>query len=804
MFGTWGFRHLILNILFCRIECISDENISSITSQQTWEAVPQVKAPPPLVTTHHGPTEGKICHQDNCRTGSDWSACECQHWECCSAGSTVAKCQTCNYEAVLQCSHSSMCQELINGEVPCCLETYVRNQEKKVCARCNMGRCSSDGDCSRAGLCCRDRRCVNCPTPPPTPPPTTPPTQPPPPVCTHSSQCPLPRTQCCLKRYSTVKRCGHCYGICEGDGDCQEGKCCNSESCGECGVGGPKCLSVATCRQGQCCLYLDFEKIVGPFPQNSYVFRDKTVCVACNTPGNCLANTDCAEGLHCSRRKKCEPIGPRPCSTREDCNEKCLSVATCLPGYCCLYLDFEKIRGPFPQSSYVFRDKTVCAPCNTPGNCLENTDCAEGLHCSRSKKCEPIAPRPCSTREDCIPGDCCLIGSFLSSPVMNRLIDVVPVDWPTGPGRCGRCSGTCTTDTSCPTGQCCSNRRCGPCIPSCIDQRYCRPEQCCLRGTIASPSRKICVDDCDGICTTNRDCPSQVCLPSGRCKPGPKEPGTCWKARDCDEWWKNGKDQCCLKGIAGNWRHKCADCSGPGTCRTDEDCRNGLTCDQFSRKCICNRNEDCTHGQVCDRSRNCVTNACLEASQCQSPDECCLKSPSSFSPMKTCGNCEPPRICDNNRDCRNGLKCLNGKCITGKFCFGGYLNLDSSNILCISSITYVEPPPEQPCVMITQCQTYECCLKSPNSWRKTCGMCEPPRICDYDRDCRTGLKCTNGNCLPVITPKTTPPTQPPVKKCSRFQDCRRNECCLIGGENQNFCTTVNIPMISYNFIYFSI
>ena len=82
--------------------------------------------------------------------------------------------------------------------------------------------------------------------------------------------------------------------------------------------------------------------------------------------------------------------------------------------------------------------------------------------------------------------------------------------------------------------------------------------------------------------------------------------------------------------------------------------------------------------------------------------------------------------------------------------------------------------------MASQCQTFECCLKSPSSWRKTCGMCEPPRICDNDRDCRTGLKCTNGNCLPVITPKTTPPTRPPVKKCSRFQDCRSNECCLIG------------------------
>ena len=27
---------------------------------------------------------------------------------------------------------------------------------------------------------------------------------------------------------------------------------------------------------------------------------------------------------------------------------------------------------------------------------------------------------------------------------------------------------------------------------------------------------------------------------------------------------------------------------------------------------------------------------------------------------------------------------------------------------------------------------------------------------------------------------------------------------LSRGENQNFCTTVNIPMISYNFIYFSV
>ena len=240
-------------------------------------------------------------------------------------------------------------------------------------------------------------------------------------------------------------QCGPCSGTCRTEADCRMGECCSNGKCVFC----VPCVDASRCPQGQCCL-------------KGAVSPSKMCTDDCDT-GVCENNLDCTSRI--CKNGKCI-IGPREppkCDRATDCDPPWLNGKD----QCCLK------SGPFWTNEF------RCGDCDRDGVCSDNSHCRDHLRCDTHQRCVcgrdypctngqvcdatgNCVSKPCSGREQCSPGQCCLKRSWKGY---------------LAPKLCGNCEGFCEDDFDCKEGHTCEGGRCV--IGGCLTDSQCHPE-CCV------------------------------------------------------------------------------------------------------------------------------------------------------------------------------------------------------------------------------------------------------------------------------------------------------------------------------------
>ena len=96
----------------------------------------------------------------------------------------------------------------------------------------------------------------------------------------------------------------------------------------------------------------------------------------------------------------------------------------------------------------------------------------------------------------------------------------------------------------------------------------------------------------------------------------------------------------------------CGDTSKKPGCKSDKDCKSGLTCSAGT--CV-----ECTEDSQCPTGKHCSANACVVAPECTSDETC--------PPGQVCeaGKC---KACASDSECGPGGSCEAGACKRGKKC----------------------------------------------------------------------------------------------------------------------------------------
>ncbi len=399
---------------------------------------------------------------------------------------------------------------------------------------------------------------------------------------------------------------------CNADGDCQGGMSCQDGACGggcvpqcdgKCGGAGDDCGGTCEeCPSGKWC--------------------DGQTCKTCNADTHC--GDDCVDCSSQDTNKACVD-GACGCTLASDCKEaetcrngSCVSVSECqsqddcyLGDWCdagqCVSCDSDEHCGfdCVDCSSHVQNKACVDGKCA----CIDDMDCADGESCESGQctGCVPNCDGKCGGADDGCDGLCnndCPVGQTCF-----------------GDQRCH--SSSCELPSDCPDEFICYEGNCR--YAACIIDGDCYPGEKCLGGLCTIPECSL-----DSDCTDGDWCSDYMCVPcdsDAHCGPA------CFNCTDPSIGGSCGED------AMGNMT--CI-------CQSDQDCRDGLWCDQDMGLCAeCNFDTHC--GPDCI---NCST---------QANNKVCVN-----------GNCG----CVSNGDCANGDICQDGICTgcmpdcTGK-CTGG-------------------------------------------------------------------------------------------------------------------------------------
>lgn len=303
----------------------------------------------------------------------------------------------------------------------------------------------------------------------------------------------------------------------------------------------------------------------------------------CETCGDlpCQSNTDCPQGFYCDlNTNKCKEETCVPNCTGKCCgNDGCGSICSnnCPAGYVC--------------------DLGTCQ-CKPDTECTSNEDCLQGYYCDYTvHECKQICTPQCE-------GKCC------------------------GGDGCGS-----TCPNSCPTGYTCDMGSCF-CMPYCTSNSQCPTMQCCIEGTCtpAACSNTICGPDpvCGFNCGT---CPSGSHCEYGQCVPD--SPGDlCPTGQECLTIGAEGVLGCLIP---------------PDTIPSGNQtgCADGGCTGNFSCYCV---DEQCTES-IC--IENCGT--------CPTGLECCPLTANGMVGCLTPGSCgipANPPYCDGSTPCQGNAGCF--------------------------------------------------------------------------------------------------------------------------------------------------
>jgi hypothetical protein len=374
----------------------------------------------------------------------------------------------------------------------------------------------------------------------------------------------------------------------------------------------------------------------------------------------------------------------------------------------------------------------TCEPCAAGFDCLEASDCIDGV-CEDGACQEPSCyddvhngseegvdcggncPNACGVSgcqddNDCEPGEFCLDGACMPSSCENDIVDTDETDVDCGGNDCPDCEDglNCNVDDDCISEVCDA----GVCLaPTCDDNE--------VNGT---ETDEDCGGDCppcsnSSTCEFNSDCISGVCTDNNCAAP------------NCNDGVQNGNET--DEDCGGN----CEDCDNGDGCVSNADCVSGVctmgacadpACDdgvqngdETDEDCGGTCGDTCLPGSPCFSGADCLYHVC-EFGLCSVPD--C--NDGVLNGMETdvdCGgNCGA--TCEEGEGCVDGGDCIEGVCdgimCVAPSCDDSLENGDETDVDCGG-------------VCGATCDTGENCLDDGDCIDGVCEgfTCQPPQ-CD--------------------------------------------------------------------------
>lgn len=516
---------------------------------------------------------------------------------------------------------------------------------------------------------------------------------------------------------------------------CPDGTRPINHDCGGCSDLTPNC---ETCTETQCLTcepaydLIDGKCVLKTCEDGQYLNMDDGKCYPCGT--NCVK---------CSAANKCDE-----CETGYELQNGVCVAKTCDAGY---YLDF--------TTGECLACPTECATCAAPNPgdepvCLT---CPTGWHLSGTT---------------CVEDSCADMGLATSCDEGKKK---TPAGTATNGEQCYTCDNECSSNSDCDNGKKCENGSCV--LKSCAEMGYktsCRADQTKTEEAYGSDGVCYSCVTPKPQCTSNSDCAADEKCTDGKCD-----------KISCSGTCKEIKNHACVD-IAG-----C--CTGDSQCGKNEKCINN----KCEEQCGCKDFEYCKGGKCylqagrcytskdCEDYNKCVSNSCVDncyGVNCAAKDSQYPTCMSSYSPgeyyckctsssckagykcSKDGYTCQQIDGCSKDKDCENGQKCLNKKCVDS-----------CTNVKC-------NDPKFPKCYNYTWTTNSTACYCTETS----CGTgykcdqiyCKKIGSCDKHSDCDGGQKCSNGKCISSCTGATCPQTEPVCNAGTSFTNwytCRCTE-----------------------------
>jgi hypothetical protein len=431
---------------------------------------------------------------------------DCQSGTCCGDGLTANACGDCC--SGLNCGTDALCinNQCHGGSGICMADGECSaNSEGHICRVSNLCGCDADTDCPMESLCnvathkCSANGGGN--------------------LCMSNSECTNGNVccsgscnQCCGNGDCPAER-PHCAGLicleCVTDTDCMSGEICASGgSCQQTCTNTSECGASAVCSGGLC--YSDdgpwryctgengtcnetglirygamgqYHTMVstGSVSCHNSTFGDPIVgepkhCYFCPTGNCCISSSTCMSGESCINNK---------------CEESCTTDNDCQPGESCA--------------------DSMCGK-----TCTTDTDCPGGFTCNMATACY----------ESCIDGDQCANGYGCLPNATCMQLCTFNTDC-TGPGQGNQCSTSCT-DANNGAATCCDGN--GMNGSSCSTNSDCQSGSCCSDGIGST----VCGDCCQGLnCSPGQFCENNMCVNDGGGNPNQGTgPNCCFRIID--------------------------------------------------------------------------------------------------------------------------------------------------------------------------------------------------------------------------------------------------------------------------------
>ncbi|HEV3031161.1 MAG TPA: hypothetical protein VG319_05935 [Polyangia bacterium] len=414
---------------------------------------------------------GNACTADNqCGTS------HCVDSVCCMSASCSSSCMACNVSG-----GAGTCTPLPAGTV----------DPKHVCTDNGGPACSTNGKCDGTGLCQAYPNGTPCGAP---------------------QSCPSGSSTLSLGGMCGSGTCGQptqscapymcngataCRTTCAGDGDCSSGNYCMLLPVGSC-TGkldlGAVCAAGNQCKTGNC--------VDGVCCGSTSCGS----CHACNVAGNPGACTPVADGIGCSPAS-C-PAGGSTLTLGGHCTAGACGTTTqnCAPYEC---------DGA----------SSCLATCAGDGDCTAGNYCASGMCTAQlavGSAC--TASDQCANNKTCVDGFCCAVASCVDSCHSCGVAMHEGACWPKAQGAAsnGLCAVTltssCGTDGKCDgSGGCetwdattvCANQTCDTTTNNLTSPGKCDGAGTCVAGTVSSCGAYACTPDqtaCNTTCATAADC----------------------------------------------------------------------------------------------------------------------------------------------------------------------------------------------------------------------------------------------------------------------------------------------------------
>lgn len=336
------------------------------------------------------------------------------------------------------------------------------------------------------------------------------------------------------------------------------------------------------------------------------------------------------------------------------------------------------------------------------------------------------------------------------------------------------------------------------------------------------PCRTLKQDDINGVCSLYPG--------SGGSKPKRQLGQPCDQTNVCDTdltclvYQSNATSGVCHKlcpngvCLSGEKCYSLSNGQGACACRTDADCSNGKTCNNFFCSGTTTQpNQKKKLGESCDENNLCDTGLTCVQLQANATTGVCFNT----CPNGTCAggekcyeltNGEKACVCQSNAECANGGTCNNFRCQAGQTQGGKEGEACDAQGNCQTGLQCVSDPQSNQTLCIRPCATNADCVGG-FECNTQFGVCMPPpqqgtqdrgQPCDTQRLCKQGLECIviqqgaqSGVCLPNCQGTCTGgercvPTNGNTSICV----CLQNDQCPAGKNCQDYrcvdapgCTT---------------